>query len=183
MTTSVSSQCQVVFCLFANSNLCLILNLSSETDLCESTESDCPPRYCGSPALWKPARVNCQCNGNCTGESNTTFGAQCLLAEPFEFGAWNETRECDKSCFLKMERHCEPVVLPGLTPPECNDQNTIRPGNTSCSPCKGDFFILWIIMMIKGTFPHNHQGSLGFNSGNTNWHIAYGIRMYFLIHP
>ena len=50
-------------------------------------------------------------------------------------------------------------------------------------PMQRWFFILWIIMMIKGTFPHNHQGSLGFNSGNTNWHIAYSIRMYFLIHP
>ena len=176
MTTSVSSQCQVISLSYSN---------PSSSDLCRSSESDCPPRYCGSPTpmVKKPAGVSCQCNQSCTGESNTTFGAQCLLAEPFEFGAWNETRECDKSCFLKMERHCEPVVLPGLTPPECNDQNTIRPGNTSCSPCKGDFFILWIIMMIKGAFPHNHQGSLGFNSGNTNWHIAYSIRMYFLIHP
>jgi hypothetical protein len=44
------------------------------SDMCRSTESDCPPRYCGSPTpmVRKPAGVNCQCSQSCT--------------EPFEFG-------------------------------------------------------------------------------------------------
>ena len=63
-----------------------------------------------------------------------------FLAEPFVFGNWTETKECGKSCFLKMERHCEPVVLPGLTPPSCNEQNTTMSGKTPCSPCEGDDF-------------------------------------------
>ena len=153
MTTSVSSQCQVISLSYSN---------PSSSDLCRSTESDCPPRYCGSPTpmVKKPAGVSCQCDQSCTGESNTTFGAQCLLAEPFEFGAWNETRECDKSCFLKMERHCEPVVLSDdMKPLPCKEQNITMTGKTRCSSCKGELFVIrnqflcivivWILHKLK----------------------------------
>ena len=117
--------------------LCLIQSEFFQTDLCRSIESDCPPRYCGSPTLWNFANVNCQCNRSCTGESNTVFAAKFLLLEPFVFGDWEETKECN-NCFLKMERHCEPVALPGQTPPSCEDQNTTMAGNTPCSRCEGD---------------------------------------------
>jgi len=40
-----------------------------------------------------------------------------------------------------MKRHCESVVVPGLTPPSCNEQNIIMTGNTTCSPCEGSVSI------------------------------------------
>ena len=115
------------------------------TDLCQSTETECAPYYCGSPnsptpPVRKPAGVNCQCGHRCTGED---FCALILFileifAEPFIFGDWTETEECSDDCFLKLERHCEPVVLPGLKLPSCNEQNTTMTGNTPCSPCEGE---------------------------------------------
>ena len=112
-----------------------------QTDLCQLNETECPPYYCGSPTptVSKPAGVNCQCDHRCTGEDFCALILFILeiLAEPFIFGDWTETEECSEDCFLKLERHCEPVVLSGVEPLPCSRQNITLQGNTPC-PCESN---------------------------------------------
>ena len=68
------------------------------TELCK--ENTCKPFYCGYPILKenKPANVDCVCQ--CTGEFAEKEKPDIILTEPFTFGEWLETEECNKNCKL-----------------------------------------------------------------------------------